>query len=162
MPVPIWVLRNKFEPRGIRLKGKKQKPAPKIVGFVPGGIWDRYHHPGDAENSDVRRAMALYDERKRKERAQWRVPHVSGVDVAGNLTGTEYQYWIGSPFAERPLATCRWCGYNAFSKEERDKHKYDHVALRENDSNKSCAKMLQESFAILSKGTTRCIFCGKA
>ncbi len=126
------------------------------MGFVPGPMWDR--HPGDAENSDVRAAMAKYDEQLRKERAGWRI---GATTLEGNLTGTEYQYWIGSPFTLAKMATCRWCGFHAFSKEERQKHGDDTSALRENDLNKSCAKMLQESFKIITTMTKHCIFCGK-
>lgn len=167
MPVPIWVLKNKFQPRGIHLLRKKEKPKPPLRGFVPAGPdrapwWDRmaFHHPGDDENSDVRAAMERYDEQRRRERAGWRVE--TKATTKGNLTGTEYQYWIGNPFEASPMATCRWCGKNTFSKIQRTQHLLDPEVLRENDSRKSCAKMLQESYKILSDASKHCIFCGKA
>ena len=173
MTAPLWLLRNQFAPYGHRLpkvvflKYEKAKPPVKYGSFQPRetycgvcntpiiwGVNDSVYRNGNHYHkacSEKKEAYGTHDWRARVEGRQEVV-----FTPIGNLSDSEYRFWMGDINPSSMVAICRACKTACFTPKERLLHKSDKSHWTKNTA---CTVRLTEAYrSLLLKG--KCQVCG--
>lgn len=147
----MWMLANIWQPQGNRREKLVVLPEPKKVEPVThSGYWERGAGPiSRLQRTDNGIALPGFMTARDESDLDWRI---------GNLTNTEYQFWIGRPNKKDFFCMCRFCFAPLAGKEMRELHKK--FGLKESEQHTSCMKRLQVGYKkIFNSG--KCVVCNK-
>ena len=139
---PNWAVGTICKLGGRRHEKRRIVPTKYSGSYVPSGAYDYssgYNptqnlmgpHPASCRGplADDDEALAKALERRNRRKGQGRVPDMPSPRKqvpAGNLRNEDYRFWKGYSSDTFRGATCRWCAYMAFGRDEMQKHASTH------------------------------------